>query len=91
MHLSLALDGGSLLDVFNDTILSSTKFLHCQTHHSCGKLILFASYCLHYSHCLYLQDEDLDMSPVDIDDALVIEDDDISDDEDDDQEDVCEF
>lgn len=34
------------------------------------------------------EDEDLDMSPVDIDDALVIEDDDISDDEDDDQEDV---
>ncbi|XP_021775478.1 E3 ubiquitin-protein ligase UPL3-like [Chenopodium quinoa] len=34
------------------------------------------------------EDEDLEMSPVDIDDALVIEDDDISDDEDDDQDDV---
>ncbi|XP_010531539.1 PREDICTED: E3 ubiquitin-protein ligase UPL3 [Tarenaya hassleriana] len=34
------------------------------------------------------EDEELDMSPVDIDDALVIEEDDISDDEDDDQEDV---
>lgn len=37
-----------------------------------------------------LQDEELDISPVEIDDALVIEDDDISDDEDDDdQDDVC--
>jgi len=36
-----------------------------------------------------LQDEDLDISPVEIDEALVIEDDDISDDEDDDHEDVC--
>jgi len=35
------------------------------------------------------QDEDLDISPVEIDEALVIEDDDISDDEDDDNEDVC--
>lgn len=35
-----------------------------------------------------LQDEELDISPVDIDDALVIEEDDISDDEDDDNEDV---
>ncbi|GMJ00653.1 KAKTUS, UBIQUITIN-PROTEIN LIGASE 3 [Hibiscus trionum] len=34
------------------------------------------------------EDEELDMSPVDIDDALVIEDDDISADEDDDHEDV---
>ncbi|XP_010690374.2 E3 ubiquitin-protein ligase UPL3 [Beta vulgaris subsp. vulgaris] len=34
------------------------------------------------------EDEDLEMSPVDIDDALVIEDDDISDDEDDDHDDV---
>ncbi|KAL2329061.1 hypothetical protein Fmac_022488 [Flemingia macrophylla] len=34
------------------------------------------------------EDEDLDISPVEIDEALVIEDDDISDDEDDDQEDV---
>ncbi|KAK8629783.1 hypothetical protein V6N13_078611 [Hibiscus sabdariffa] len=34
------------------------------------------------------EDEELDMSPVEIDDALVIEDDDISDDEDDDNEDV---
>ncbi|KAK6282876.1 hypothetical protein POUND7_016701 [Theobroma cacao] len=34
------------------------------------------------------EDEELDMSPVEIDDALVIEDDDISDDEDDDHEDV---
>ncbi|XP_039167350.1 E3 ubiquitin-protein ligase UPL3 isoform X2 [Eucalyptus grandis] len=34
------------------------------------------------------EDEDLDISPVDIDDALVIEDDDISDDDDDDHEDV---
>ena len=31
----------------------------------------------------------MDISPVEIDDALVIEDDDISDDEDDDHEDVC--
>jgi len=31
----------------------------------------------------------LDISPVEIDEALVIEDDDISDDEDEDQEDVC--
>jgi hypothetical protein len=36
-----------------------------------------------------MQDEELDISPVEIDDALVIEDDDISDDEDDDHEDVC--
>jgi E3 ubiquitin-protein ligase TRIP12 len=36
-----------------------------------------------------LKDEELDISPVEIDDALVIEDDDISDDEDDDHEDVC--
>lgn len=35
-----------------------------------------------------LQDEELDISPVDIDDTLVIEEDDISDDEDDDNEDV---
>jgi E3 ubiquitin-protein ligase TRIP12 len=35
-----------------------------------------------------LQDEELEISPVDIDDALVIEEDDISDDEDDDNEDV---
>lgn len=35
-----------------------------------------------------LQDEELDITPVDIDDALVIEEDDISDDEDDDNEDV---
>ncbi|XP_010436956.1 PREDICTED: E3 ubiquitin-protein ligase UPL3-like [Camelina sativa] len=34
------------------------------------------------------EDEELDISPVDIDDALVIEEDDISDDEDDDNEDV---
>ncbi|KAL5858478.1 hypothetical protein ACOSQ3_005936 [Xanthoceras sorbifolium] len=34
------------------------------------------------------EDEELDISPVDIDDALVIEDDDISDEEDDDHEDV---
>ncbi|KAG8503728.1 hypothetical protein CXB51_001710 [Gossypium anomalum] len=34
------------------------------------------------------EDEELDLSPVEIDDALVIEDDDISDDEDDDHEDV---
>ncbi|KAK7860944.1 e3 ubiquitin-protein ligase upl3 [Quercus suber] len=34
------------------------------------------------------EDEELDISPVEIDDALVIEDDDISDDEDDDHEDV---
>ncbi|KAG2397980.1 E3 ubiquitin-protein [Vigna angularis] len=34
------------------------------------------------------EDEDLDISPVEIDEALVIEDDDISDDEDDDHEDV---
>lgn len=34
------------------------------------------------------EDEDLEMSPIDIDDALVIEDDDISDDEDDDHDDV---
>ncbi|KAL1190209.1 E3 ubiquitin-protein ligase UPL3 [Cardamine amara subsp. amara] len=34
------------------------------------------------------EDEELDITPVDIDDALVIEDDDISDDEDDDNEDV---
>ncbi|XP_056160889.1 E3 ubiquitin-protein ligase UPL3-like [Syzygium oleosum] len=34
------------------------------------------------------EDEDLDISPVEIDDALVIEDDDISDDDDDDHEDV---
>ncbi|KAB2051161.1 hypothetical protein ES319_A12G037600v1 [Gossypium barbadense] len=34
------------------------------------------------------EDEELDMSPVEIDDALVIEDDDISDDEDDEHEDV---
>ncbi|KAK6916719.1 HECT domain [Dillenia turbinata] len=34
------------------------------------------------------EDEDLDISPVEIDDALVIEDDDISDDDDDDREDV---
>ncbi|CAI9104744.1 OLC1v1003485C2 [Oldenlandia corymbosa var. corymbosa] len=34
------------------------------------------------------EDEDLDISPVEIDDALVIEDDDISDDDDDDQDDV---
>lgn len=34
------------------------------------------------------EDEDLDISPVEIDDALVMEDDDISDDEDDDHEDV---
>ncbi|CAO2815602.1 unnamed protein product [Amaranthus hypochondriacus] len=34
------------------------------------------------------EDEDLEMSPVDIDDALVIEDDDISDDEEDDHDDV---
>ncbi|KAK8586253.1 hypothetical protein V6N13_130774 [Hibiscus sabdariffa] len=34
------------------------------------------------------EDEEFDMSPVDVDDALVIEDDDISDDEDDDHEDV---
>ncbi|KAL5561195.1 hypothetical protein UlMin_030942 [Ulmus minor] len=34
------------------------------------------------------EDEELDISPVDIDDALVIEDDDISDDEDDDHDDV---
>lgn len=31
----------------------------------------------------------MDISPAEIDDALVIEDDDISDDEDDDQDDVC--
>lgn len=31
----------------------------------------------------------MDISPVEIDDALVIEDDDISDDEDDDHDDVC--
>jgi len=31
----------------------------------------------------------LDISPVEIDEALVIEDDDISDDEDEDHEDVC--
>ncbi|KAH9622556.1 hypothetical protein KSS87_020079 [Heliosperma pusillum] len=36
----------------------------------------------------YSQDEDMDMSPVDMDDSLVIEDDEISDDEDDDHEDV---
>ncbi|KAJ6897411.1 hypothetical protein NC651_023316 [Populus alba x Populus x berolinensis] len=34
------------------------------------------------------EDEELDISPVEIDDALVIEDDDISDDDDDDHEDV---
>ncbi|RVW96635.1 E3 ubiquitin-protein ligase UPL3 [Vitis vinifera] len=38
--------------------------------------------------CTYLKDEELDISPVEIDDALVIEDDDISDDEDDDHDDV---
>lgn len=36
----------------------------------------------------FLQDEELDLSPVQIDDALLIEDDDISDD-DDDHDDVC--
>ena len=35
-----------------------------------------------------LQDDELDISPVEIDDALVIEDDDISDDDEDDREDV---
>ena len=39
---------------------------------------------------IYFQDEDMDISP-DMNDALVIEDDDISDDEDDDHEDVCKF
>lgn len=34
------------------------------------------------------QDEELDISPVEIDEALVIEDDDISDDEDDEHDDV---
>lgn len=36
-----------------------------------------------------LQDEELDISPVEIDDALVIEDDDISDEDDDEHDDVC--
>lgn len=37
-----------------------------------------------------LQDDELDVAPVDIDDALVIEEDDISDDdEDEDNDDVC--
>lgn len=35
-----------------------------------------------------LQDEELDISPVELDEALVIEEDDISDDEDDDHDDV---
>lgn len=33
--------------------------------------------------CVVLQDDELDISPVEIDDALVIEDDDISDDDED--------
>ena len=36
-----------------------------------------------------MQDEDLDVSPVEIDDALVIEDDDITDEDEDDHDDVC--
>lgn len=35
-----------------------------------------------------MQDEELDMSPVEIDDAMLIEEDDISDDEDDDHDEV---
>jgi len=35
-----------------------------------------------------MQDEELDMSPVEIDNALMIEEDDVSDDEDDDHEEV---
>lgn len=42
-----------------------------------------------YLQCHDLQDEELDISPVEIDDALVIEDDDISDDDDDEHDDVC--
>lgn len=37
----------------------------------------------------FSQDDELDISPVEIDDALVIEDDDISDDDEDDRDDVC--
>jgi len=42
---------------------------------------------------LLMQDEELDMSPVEIDDALMIEEDDVSDDEDDDHDEVvyCTF
>ena len=39
---------------------------------------------LSYLYCL--QDEEMDISPVDMDDALVIEEEDISDDDDDDDE-----
>lgn len=40
---------------------------------------------------LLMQDDELDMSPVEIDDALMIEEDDISDDEDDDHDEVRAF
>lgn len=38
-----------------------------------------------------LQDDELDISPVEIDEGLVIEDDEISDDDDDENDDVCWF
>ncbi|RVW38630.1 E3 ubiquitin-protein ligase UPL3 [Vitis vinifera] len=52
-----------------------------------GKAIVIVL--LHYQLVIAIvYDEELDISPVEIDDALVIEDDDISDDEDDDHDDV---
>lgn len=39
----------------------------------------------------FTQDEDLEMSPVDVDDALVIEEEEMSEDEDDDHDGVCNF
>lgn len=50
---------------------------------------LFLHFWIVLVFCGVLQDDELDISPVEIDDALVIEDDDLSDDDEDDREDVC--
>lgn len=73
---------------------SSSEVCHCRKfwiarlfivlHHM---VFVVCSACAALSYLYALQDEELDIPPVDMDDALVIEEEDISDDEDDDDED----
>ena len=51
-------------------------------------LFVFVQYILSILLCA-LQEDDVEISPVEVDDALVIEDDEVSEDDDDDQDDVC--